>query len=246
MRRLALRSEGLRGRLDDGRVVKICGLRESEHAVAAARSGADFIGFIFAPARRQVTPIIARDCIEAARATARGREIFAIGVFVDADPAEVNAVVAMAGLDAVQLHGAEAPETLGTLAVPAIKALRPRPGETLDDVLAAVARYQQASMPPVAYLIDGFSPGGMGGTGARADWELAAALSAERRILLGGGLDPINVGEAISSARPLGVDVSSGVEIDGRKDPAKIAAFLTAARLAFTRQAPRRASSPAR
>ena len=95
-----------------GRVVKIDGLREPEHAAAAAAAGADLIGFIFAPARRQVTAAVARSCIAAARAEVPGRTVLAVGVFVDASPSEMARIVQEAGIDALQLHGAEPPEFL--------------------------------------------------------------------------------------------------------------------------------------
>lgn len=219
--------------LDRGRLVKIDGLREPEHAVAAVMAGADCIGFIFAPARRQVTAEVARRCIEAARSASPYGEVVAVGVFVDADPADIERIVQESEIDAVQLHGAETPAYLQGLTMPAIKALRPRPGESAGTVGEAIARYRSAVAPPAGFLIDGYSAGTAGGAGARADWELAAAVSAENRVLLGGGLDPENVGAAIRLVRPIGVDVSSGVEIDGAKDSARIEAFIRAARTAF-------------
>lgn len=219
--------------LTRGNVVKICGLREPSHAVTAVVAGADLIGFIFAPARRQVSASVARACIAAAREAANGRDVLAVGVFVDADPNQVTTIADEAGLDALQLHGQEAPESLAALDLPAIKALRPRPGEDARDVAAAISAYQAATRPPIAFLVDGYSPTTLGGSGHRADWQLAEAVSALSPLLLGGGLDAGNVGDAIRAVKPLGVDVSSGVEAEGSKDPAKIEAFIAAARSAF-------------
>ncbi|MBW3634647.1 MAG: phosphoribosylanthranilate isomerase, partial [Chloroflexi bacterium] len=84
-------------------MVKICGLREPEHAAAAARAGADLIGFIFAPARRQVTAAVARSCIAAAREATAGRTLLAVGVFVDSLPDEIAGIAEHAGLDAGQV-----------------------------------------------------------------------------------------------------------------------------------------------
>ena len=120
--------------------------------------------------------------------------------------------------------------------MPAIKALRPRPGATGATVLAKIERFRSASVPPAAFLIDGFSEQGAGGTGARADWTLAAAIAGEAAVILAGGLDPENVAAAIGLVRPLGVDVSSGVEIAGVKDADRITAFVQAARAAFQQQ----------
>jgi len=227
------REERLREVITRGSVIKICGLRELAHAVTAVEAGADLIGFIFAPARRQVSAPVARACIEAARQAANGRDVLSVGVFVDADPEQMSAIAEEAGLDALQLHGQESPESLTALSIPAIKALRPRPGEDSQHVAAVVAGYQAAVRPPVAFLVDGFSPTTLGGSGHSADWRLAAAVSATSPMFLGGGLDAGNVGGAIRAVRPLGVDVSSGVETEGSKDPEKIEAFIAAARSAF-------------
>jgi phosphoribosylanthranilate isomerase len=219
--------------LSRGSVIKICGLREPSHAVTAAAAGADLIGFIFAPARRQVSASVARACIAAARADARGRNVLAVGVFVDADPRDVNRTADEAELDVLQLHGQEPPESLMALSRPAIKVLRPKQGEDVQQLAAAIHAYQAGTRPPAAFHVEGYSPTSLGGSGHRADWHLAAALSAIHPVLLGGGLDATNTGDAIRSVNPLGVDVSSGVETDGTKDPKKIEAFIAAARSAF-------------
>lgn len=226
-------ANAVRGMLDRGGLVKICGLREPEHAAIAVAAGADMVGFIFAPARRQVTAAAARACVEAARQAAGERRVLAVGVFVDAPARDIERIAAEAGLDAVQLHGAEPPTLVAALSMPAIKVLRPRGDQTARDVLATIEEYVAAGRPPVGFLLDGFEEGMMGGTGARADWQLAAEVNASRPIVLAGGLDPENVAEAIRQVRPIAVDVSSGVETAGTKDPARIEAFVQAARRAF-------------
>jgi phosphoribosylanthranilate isomerase len=216
-----------------GGVVKVCGLREPEHAAAAAAAGADLIGFIFAPARRQVTPAAARACIDAARNAAPERTVLAVGVFVDAPLSEMTRIVEEAGIDALQLHGDEPPEALQNLAVPAVKAIRPRPGTDAARVAADINRYRWGASPPIGILVDGYTEEVSGGSGERADWRLARELGASFPILLAGGLDSENVGAAIREVRPLGVDVSSGVEIDGVKAAARIEEFIHSARQAF-------------
>jgi phosphoribosylanthranilate isomerase len=233
MTTLALHEDRVRRVLSRGGVVKICGLREPAHAAVAAAAGADLIGFIFAPARRQVSAAVARQCISAARNAAGARDVLAVGVFVDAPGGEMAAVADETGLDVLQLHGQEPFETLAALNRPVIKALRPRPGERVEQVLTSLSRYRNATKPPIAFLLDGYSPNALGGTGHRTDWQLAAAVCTAQPILLGGGLDAGNAAEAIGIVKPLGVDVSSGVETDDTKDPAKIEAFIAAARLAF-------------
>ncbi len=226
-------STDIRMRLSQGGLVKICGLREPDHAAFAAAAGADLLGFIFAPARRRVTAEVARACIDAARESAGNRSIVAVGVFVDADSSAIAETARAAGLDAVQLSGSEPPEFVAALGIPAIKALRPQQGTSVATVLAEMSAYDVAGPCTASFLIDGYVEGASGGTGERADWDLAAALSARRPMVLAGGLDPENVAEAIERVRPRAVDVSSGVESGGIKDPDRIRAFLREAKAAF-------------
>lgn len=226
-------SAQLKQLFDRGGLVKIDGLLEPVHAAAAVAAGADLVGFIFAPARRQVTARTAQTCIAAAREAAAGRAMLAVGVFVDASASEIAEIVGEAGIDAVQLHGTEQPDFLENLAVPAFKALRPQMNSTAAQVTDEIESYRSAAVPPAGFLIDGYSDKASGGTGVRADWDLAAQVGAKYPIILAGGLDPGNVRSAIRHVRPLGVDVSSGVEIDGIKDVARITQFVLAARAAF-------------
>ncbi|MBX6377897.1 MAG: phosphoribosylanthranilate isomerase [Clostridia bacterium] len=165
----------------------------------------------------------------------RRRAFRAVGVLVDPDREEVERVVAAADLDVVQLHGSETPafchlvrEVTGRQVVRAVSLRH------LDD-LSALAAYE----PVVdAFLLDAWAPDRRGGTGRTLPWRaLAARLAAMSRPLgrpwwLAGGLTPENVGEAVATLRPDGVDVSSGVERSGRKDPERIRAFVAAARAA--------------
>jgi phosphoribosylanthranilate isomerase len=214
-------------------MIKVCGLREPVHAVAAVEAGADLIGFVFAPGRRRVTAGEAALAIAAARGAVRSRRVLAVGVFVDAPAEEMNRAADEADLDLFQLHGDEEPALLARLNRPAIKALRPRPGDAAASVAARVARFATAPRPPAAYLIDGWDPAAHGGTGVRADWALVGAVAAQAPVILAGGLTPENVASAIATAAPLGVDVSSGVETGGNKDPERIAAWVANARRAF-------------
>lgn len=217
-------------------VVKICGLREPEHAAAAAEAGADILGFIFAPARRQVTAEQARACIEAARQIKP--DILACGVFVDAPAVEIAEVSRRAGLDLAQLSGSEVPTFVADLPVPAVKALRPQPDVTAAGVLGEISTFRHAPVPPVAFLLDAFSATAAGGTGEQVDWGLAAEVNAGFPVMLAGGLNPENVADGVARVRPLGVDVSSGVEVAGRKSVERIHAFVSAARAAFAEAIP--------
>ncbi len=217
--------------------VKICGTRTVEHALVAVDAGAELIGMIFAPARRQVAIEMARRISDAVHATSS--EVRVVGVFVDAPADEINASARDAGLDLVQLHGDEPRELIADLEFPAIKVFRPPPGERAGDLTNRIRPYLAAAVPPVAILIDGYDPKAHGGTGARADWDIVRAVSDELGNVVGlaGGLTPGNVGGAIQTVTPLLVDTSSGVEIDGVKDASLIRAFIAGADRAFAETA---------
>jgi len=205
------------------------------HARAAAAAGADLLGFVFAPSKRQVNKATAHACIEAAREVARDTPFLVIGVFVNATAAEMNGVADVAGLDLLQLHGNEDAALGAHVKFPLVSALHPAPDTSLAGVDATIAAQANAGCPPIAFLIDGYHPTQAGGQGIRADWGMASELARRWPIVLAGGLNAENVEEAIRTVGPVGVDVSSGVETDGRKDVAKIVAFVEAARRGFDR-----------
>jgi phosphoribosylanthranilate isomerase len=213
--------------------VKICGLREPAHARVAADAGADLLGFIFAPSRRQITAEVARDCTQTARESSSSSPLM-VGVFVNASVREMNEVAEFAGLDLIQIHGNANQIDRSLLARPILTALHPSPEQTSSDIDEEIRKLSLESGAPLAYLIDGFRPGEFGGLGVRADWEVAHELATHWPIILAGGLNSENVGEAISTVSPRAVDVSSGVETEGRKDPAKIEAFVRAAKSGFS------------
>ena len=193
--------------------VKICGIKRLEDALAAVEAGADAIGLNFwRPGRRYVAP-------ETARVIARSLPPFLtrVGVFADEDPETIRKIADLCGLDALQLHGSESPEFCRQFDRPVIKSIKVRGPESLD----GLARYRVA-----AFLLDTHVPGEMGGTGRPFDWSLAARAKAAGPVILSGGLTPENVGDAIRAASPYAVDVASGVETGGQKDPAKIRAFV--------------------
>jgi phosphoribosylanthranilate isomerase len=144
-----------------------------------------------------------------------------VGVFVNATPADVQAVVAHAGLDVVQLHGDEPAEAFAQVGARVIKVV------TLDDE-EDVDRAAGLS-PAVWPLVDATDPARRGGTGRAADWGRAARLARRRPILLAGGLTADNVGDAVRAVRPWAVDVSSGVEsAPGVKSADRLRAFFAA------------------
>ena len=203
--------------------VKVCGITSVEDGLAAAEAGADAVGFVFwPPSPRHVDAATARR-IGAALPAALVR----VGVFVDAPRQELTRVAEAAGLDVLQLHGSEPLEALAGLPRRAWKALRVGPGFAPSEV----ARYAQRA---AAILLDTGVEGAPGGTGQAFDWQLARkARERAGFLILAGGLTPENLGQAIAAVGPDGVDVSSGVEASpGRKDAAKLRAFLAAARRA--------------
>ncbi len=202
--------------------VKICGITRREDALAAVAAGADALGFMFyAPSPRAMT-------VSAAAEICRLLPPFVakVGVFVDATEEFIRETARECRLDTLQFHGRETPEFCGRFALPVIKAFRVRGPESLTGL---------REYPTAAWLLDSFVPGQPGGTGARFNWALAAqAAQYGRPILLAGGLTPGNVAEAIRQTQPYAVDVSSGVEsAPGRKDLAKVGAFVAAVRQAM-------------
>lgn len=192
-----------------------------EDAVAAAEAGADMLGFIFAPTRRQVSREVARDIIAEVRRHYSG--VKAVGVFVDASLDAMNEIVRFCNLDLVQLSGSGPNEVIDALDVPAIKVLHVGERSTPDAL-----RLAACSTSAKALLLDTGRPGVYGGTGETFDWNGVPPLN--KPFLLAGGLGAHNVAYAVEAVKPWGVDVSSGVETAGDKDPEKIRAFLVACR----------------
>jgi phosphoribosylanthranilate isomerase len=212
--------------------VKICANTSLEDAQMAADAGADAVGFVFAPSPRRVT------AAQVAAITPHLPEsIEKIGVFVDAALEEIEKTVRACGLTGVQLHGDAGP---GSAAV-----LRQRFGPKLH-ILRVVHFGPQAADQAVAFaqemdvdsvLVDSKTATAVGGTGIAFDWQAAKSAVFQNagirlaRLIAAGGLNQENVAEAIAVMRPWGVDVASGVEAaPGRKDPAKVEAFVRAAR----------------
>lgn len=199
--------------------VKICGITRAEDAQWVARSGADALGLVFhQPSPRAVTAETAAEIVAALPPF-----VSVVGLFVDAVPELVDAVLSRVRLDYLQFHGDESPEDCERYQVPYIKVARVRPG--LDLVQYAVG-YRHAR----ALLVDAYVAGVPGGTGKTFDWAaLPPALPLP--LILSGGLTPENVGLAIRTVKPWAVDVSSGVEAaPGIKDAGKVQQFIQGAR----------------
>ena len=199
--------------------VKICGITNTADALTAAEAGADALGFIFYESSpRCVTPKRVGEMIrELPPFVAR------VGVFVNPSEQEVRRALEECRLDTLQFHGEEPPEFCRQFGFPVIKAFRIRDAKSLE----ALGAY-----PTEAWLLDTYATEKRGGTGESFDWALAVtAVKRGGRVLLAGGLTPENAADAARRVRPYALDVSSGVEsAPGKKDPAKVRAFVLAAK----------------
>ncbi|WP_338664426.1 phosphoribosylanthranilate isomerase [Pararoseomonas sp. SCSIO 73927] len=212
-------------------LAKICGLNDTAGLDAAIAGGADMIGLVFfPPSPRALMPEAAATLSARAPAQEDGGPL-RVGLFVDATDEAIAAVLAAVDLDMLQLHGDETPERAAALrtrfSLPVMKALgiaTPADLDALDAYAPAVD----------AFLLDAKAPPGAplpGGNAAVFDWSLLSGRPVPRPWLLAGGLTPDNVADALRTTGAPGVDVSSGVEASrGVKDPARVTAFLRAAR----------------
>ena len=195
--------------------VKICGICDLEGASAAIEAGADLLGFHFCSSDRRVSPEEAKAIIEGL--TLRPT---IVGVFIDQEPHEVRQIADFVGLDLLQLHGSEQPGF--DAGRPLMKVLKVKEDQVPD-----------ADAWPDPIMLDSWSHDQRGGTGRTWDWDRARELLSTRKVFIAGGLEPGNVGKVVSTFKPYGVDVSSGVEASVRvKDPDKVRAFVHAVRLA--------------
>jgi phosphoribosylanthranilate isomerase len=235
--------------------IKICGTTSLADAQHAANSGASAVGFVLAPSPRRVT-------VEQVQTISRllPRNVERIGVFVDATFDEIVTAVREADLNGVQLNANDDPDLPRRLRAH-FAALAPPARVTILAVLAfsddmelqiqAIARDAARDGAIDALLIDSQSPVGHGGTGTRYDWQAAQHFfrkaAPQLRFIAAGGLNPDNVAEAIRTLTPWGVDVATGVEAaPGRKDPARVAAFIRNARDTFSELKKPRPRSPIR
>ena len=203
--------------------VKICGITSVADGLVAADAGADMIGLMFY--EQSPRHITLPQAVEISRALPPF--VLRVGVFVNPDEAAVMQAVRECGLNLLQFHGDEPSDFCTRFGVMSVKALRVRDEQSLS----ALEKYDTD-----AFLLDAHSKSGLGGTGEKFNWDLAiAAQKFNKPIFLAGGLTPENVTDAVKKVRPFAVDVSSGVEsAPGKKDPAKVRAFITAARAGST------------
>jgi phosphoribosylanthranilate isomerase len=201
----------------NGVIVKICGLTRDEDVKFAVASGADAIGFVFTNSPRRIGPETA---CRLGGYVPKG--VLRVGLFLDQDRSEIEAVLKSVPLDVLQFHGSETEQECSAFDLPWLKAVAMQ-----DDGSARQAEHDYPGA--MGLLLDSHKTGQRGGSGKVFDWSLSAPVS--KPVWLAGGLNVKNVGQAIRTVRPFAVDVSSGVESSpGIKDAAKITAFFKAVR----------------
>lgn len=215
--------------------VKICGVKTLDDALVSARAGADLLGINCYPrSARYIAPDDATRLCTDLRVQLGDACPVLVGVFVNETASEIQTTMQTVGLDYAQLSGDEDPSVLADLKDKAFKTLHPSGAEQACAQMRAIARYAPTEERVPSVLVDAYHPQLYGGTGESASIEVALAVRDRTpRMMLAGGLNPQNVQERVTSIRPWGVDVASGVEMEGRpgeKDPIRIKAFIKAAR----------------
>lgn len=201
--------------------VKICGITDLTTAIAAIDYGANALGFVFAESKRKISITKAKDII-----SHLPKEILKVGVFVNESKEKIDEIASTVGLTHVQLHGDESPSFSESLSYPVIKAISIHDEQSVK----AIEHYSCEFV-----LLDGPKGTYRGGNGLSFDWKsISAKHLAGKKVILAGGLHEENVEEAIMLIKPYMVDVSSGVETEGKKDLSKIQTFINKAKGSHT------------
>ncbi len=213
---------------------KICGLRDVENALVATESGADYLGLNFVHGvRRQLTLGQGQSITRAVIGELGDDRPKLVGLFANQDIDEVNEIIEQCGLDCAQLCGDEEPEYWDGVQADVIKQIKVKPLDSDEETFATTQmRVREVTSRGHRALLDSYRKGALGGTGHTFDWSIAERVAQNFEIILAGGLTPDNVAQAFRQVHPWMVDVSSGVETDGVKDPAKIRAFAEAVKAA--------------
>jgi len=196
-------------------LVKICGIKDVENALVAVENGVDALGFVFAPSFRQLTPEKAKRIIDNIPAN-----VLRVGVFVDAPISLVKEIAEYCPLTILQLHGNESVDYCRQFKKPIIKAIKVGKEGDFYPVPKLYKRIVKA------FLADTYQPHQSGGTGLSFPWHKVNNIKKYGPVILAGGLNLQNIYQALSITKPEGVDISSGVETDGQKDPEKIKKFI--------------------
>ncbi len=200
--------------------IKVCGLTTREQVKDCVDLGVNWLGFNCYPgSKRYIVPEKIRELLDIVPF-----DVKTVGVFVNGSVQKVNQIMEYTGMQLVQLHGDESPEYAKALTHEYIRAFR---------VSSCFQPNQISHFPLTYFLLDSYHPNHYGGTGKSFNWEIAKKSKKFGRLILAGGLNPENVQEAITSVRPFGVDVCSGVEsTPGLKDWNRVATFISAVRKA--------------
>ncbi|MFC1901073.1 phosphoribosylanthranilate isomerase [Chloroflexota bacterium] len=206
--------------------VKICGLMEVEHALAAAEAGADFVSMVVAaPGRHRVTIERAREISDTVHNLDNPPEV--IGIFLNIPAVEVNRIAGECGLDRVQLSNGEEWAYCLEIEKPVIKVVHMTERKKASEIITEIEEgYKIVLGKDVIYLLDTQVGNVFGGTGQTFDWEMSKEAAEKFDVMVAGGLTPENVGQLIREVNPWGVDVSSGIETNGIKDIKKIQDFI--------------------
>ncbi|PFE03387.1 phosphoribosylanthranilate isomerase [Bacillus cereus] len=198
--------------------MKICGITDVETAKVACEYGADAIGFVFAKSKREITPERAKQIIDELPV-----DVMKVGVFVNESVEVIREIANDCGLTHVQLHGDEGNHHVKRLNIPSIKAIGVRSSEDIEHSPDYEADFLLFDSPKEKFH---------GGNGKTFSWQLLDDMPDEirKKCILAGGLHIENIKEAIEIVKPYMVDVSSGVETDGRKDLEKIKQFIRKAK----------------
>lgn len=189
--------------------IKICGVKSLEDIAIVNKYDIDYVGFVFAKSKRQITKELAKKMKEKLNP-----KIKAVGVFVDAPYENINETIQYVGLDMVQLHGNETNDLCIKINKPVLKSISIRNKDSINKV----SQYKNI----YGFVVDG----AVAGSGKVFDWNFIGDISSKYITFLAGGLNEKNVEEAIQKINPQVVDVSSGVEVDGIKNEEKIKQFV--------------------
>jgi len=204
--------------------VKICGITEAEQALTGATAGADFLGLVFADSRRKVSLATATTIVDETAGPAVKPAW--VGVFVNLPAEEVNRTADCCKLDYVQLSGQESWEYCRKIRQPIIKVIHIQMQSRAEEIISEIDMGYRRFKENLICLLDTGNKTVFGGTGEAFDWQIAKEVADRFPVIIAGGLNPANVKQLVNEVRPWGVDVSSGVETDGKKDIEKIRDFV--------------------
>ena len=205
--------------------IKICGITETVQAVTAAEAGVDYLGLVFAQSLRQINPQKAATIVHEVKQTFESPQM--VGVFVNLPATDINFIAESCRLDWVQLSGDESWDYCRLIKKPVIKAIHIFSNSTVEQILYEIKKgFSYLSSENLKILLDTRIKGAYGGTGKPFDWKIAREVSGQYPVFVAGGLDINNIVQMITEVAPWGVDVSSGVESQGKKDIDKIRQFI--------------------